>query len=110
MAAILEHEPSPIGDLPEHQGAALERLIRKALSKAPDDRWQTARDLKDELEWIAAEKPAPAPQISPRRKRRGSVTRCSNARGRAVFGSQLLDDPPYRAGRANGRTVFNTPA
>jgi Tol biopolymer transport system component len=69
IAAILEHQPLPIGDLPEHQGAALERLIRKALSKAPDDRWQTAHDLKDELEWIAGEKLSSSPLIAARRRR-----------------------------------------
>ena len=32
---------------------ALDRLLQRSLAKNPDDRWQTARDLKAELEWIA---------------------------------------------------------
>jgi serine/threonine protein kinase len=32
---------------------ALERLLQRCLAKDPDDRWQGARDLKAELEWIA---------------------------------------------------------
>jgi eukaryotic-like serine/threonine-protein kinase len=32
---------------------AVERVIQRCLAKDPDDRWQTARDLKAELEWIA---------------------------------------------------------
>ena len=32
--------------------ASLERLVQKCLAKNPDDRWQTARDLKSELVWV----------------------------------------------------------
>jgi eukaryotic-like serine/threonine-protein kinase len=32
---------------------ALDRLVRKCVAKNPDDRWQTMRDLLDELRWIA---------------------------------------------------------
>ena len=34
--------------------AALDRLLQRCLAKDPDDRWQSARDLKAELEWIAS--------------------------------------------------------
>ena len=34
--------------------AALDRVLKKCLEKDPDNRWQSARDLKYELEWIAA--------------------------------------------------------
>ena len=51
IAAILERPaPSVAGVAP----AALDRVVRKCLAKDRDDRWQTARDLKDELEWIAS--------------------------------------------------------
>ncbi len=53
IAAILEREaPSIAGIAPP----ALDRLLRRCLEKNPDDRWQTARDLKAELEWIASER------------------------------------------------------
>ena len=32
---------------------ALDRVVKKCLAKEPDERWQTARDLCDELKWIA---------------------------------------------------------
>jgi hypothetical protein len=32
----------------------IERLVRACLAKNPDERWQSARDLKRELEWMAA--------------------------------------------------------
>ena len=50
IAAILER-PAP--SVSEVAPAALNRVVGKCLAKDPDDRWQTARDLKDELAWIA---------------------------------------------------------
>ena len=50
IAAIMERPAPSIADVAP---AALDRALRKCLAKDPDDRWQTARDLKDELEWIA---------------------------------------------------------
>jgi Tol biopolymer transport system component len=63
MAAILEH-PAP--SLRIAAPPALEWLLQRCLAKDPDDRWQTARDLKAELERIAA---APTGTASPARIR-----------------------------------------
>jgi serine/threonine protein kinase/Tol biopolymer transport system component len=59
IAAIMERPAPSIADVAP---AALDRVLRKCLAKDPDDRWQSARDLKDELEWIAAN---PAPDMVP---------------------------------------------
>jgi hypothetical protein len=32
---------------------ALDRVVKKCLAKEPDDRWHAAKDLCDELKWIA---------------------------------------------------------
>jgi serine/threonine protein kinase len=53
IAAILEHDPPPLSTLQPLTPAALDRIIKKCLAKDPEDRWQTARDLVDELKWIA---------------------------------------------------------
>jgi Tol biopolymer transport system component len=53
IAAILEHDPPPIAELRPMTPTALDRLVRKCLAKDPDDRWDTAHDLADELKWIA---------------------------------------------------------
>jgi Tol biopolymer transport system component/predicted Ser/Thr protein kinase len=50
IAGIMERPAPSIAD-----GAPrlLDRVLRKCLAKDPDERWQSVRDLKDELEWIA---------------------------------------------------------
>ena len=51
--AILASDPAPLSKAIRGMPAAIERTVMKCLSKEADDRWQSARDLKDELEWIA---------------------------------------------------------
>ena len=52
VASILTAHPQPISELRTMMPPALERLIRVCLEKDPDDRWQTAHDVKLELRWI----------------------------------------------------------
>src|SRR5262245_24980818 len=54
MAAILATEPRPLRVLQPVTPAALERIVKRCLAKDPEDRWQSARDLQAELEWIGA--------------------------------------------------------
>ena len=51
IAAIIERPAPSIADVAP---PALDRVLQKCLAKDPDNRWQSARDLKDELEWIAS--------------------------------------------------------
>ena len=44
--------------LPETTPPPLARLVKRCLEKDPDERWQSARDLKWELESVAASEPA----------------------------------------------------
>ena len=53
IAAILTAQPSLRNYVPLAP-PAVERLIDKALAKAPENRWQSAREMKAELEWIAS--------------------------------------------------------
>src|SRR5262245_35619422 len=71
IATILDREPKPIGSLAPMVPPMLERVVRKCLAKDPDKRWQTAADLKSELEWIleSGSSPAlPAPIAAERRR------------------------------------------
>jgi eukaryotic-like serine/threonine-protein kinase len=52
IAAILEREPTPMSSLQPTAPAALDRIVKKCLAKDPDERWQSARDLRDVLKWI----------------------------------------------------------
>jgi len=51
-SAILEKEPEPVSTLKPTAPPALDRTIRKCLSKKPDDRWQSASDLATQLSWM----------------------------------------------------------
>jgi serine/threonine protein kinase len=51
IAAIMERPAPSIADVVP---PALDRVLQKCLAKDPDNRWQSARDLKDELEWMAS--------------------------------------------------------
>ena len=53
MAAVLATKPRPIEELVPLTPPALERIVSRCLAKDPEDRWQTARDVAAELQWVA---------------------------------------------------------
>ncbi len=53
IASIMEREPRPIAELQPLSPPGLDRLVRACLAKEPDQRVQTAHDVKLELGWIA---------------------------------------------------------
>jgi Tol biopolymer transport system component len=58
IAAILERSaPSLDGVAPP----GLDRVMRRCLAKDPEDRWQSVRDLKAALDWVAEPASAPLP-------------------------------------------------
>ena len=52
IAAIMSADPAPVSGFQPLATPALDRVVRRSLAKDPDDRWQTARDLWQELVWI----------------------------------------------------------
>ena len=59
IASILTSDPPSISSARPASGVgllppALDHIAERCLAKNPDDRWQSARDLKSELEWVAA--------------------------------------------------------
>jgi Tol biopolymer transport system component len=53
IGAILKDDPPPISSLQPMTPPALDRVVKRCLAKEPDDRWQSANDLTNELKWIA---------------------------------------------------------
>ncbi len=72
IAAILASEPPPISSLKPMTPPALDRLVRTCLAKDPDERWQSARDLARELQWITqvGSQAGPASPMTPLRASR----------------------------------------
>jgi Tol biopolymer transport system component len=59
-SSILESDPAPISALKPNTPAAFEHLVTTCLQKNPEERYQSAQDIKLELQWIATDRPAPA--------------------------------------------------
>ena len=53
IAAIIERDPPSVSQIKPLSPPGLDRLVKKCLAKDPNDRWQSARDLSDELRWIS---------------------------------------------------------
>ncbi|HUB01054.1 MAG TPA: protein kinase [Terriglobales bacterium] len=70
VAAILASDPQPISAVQPMSPPALDRVVRTCMAKDPDERWQTAHDVRLQLEWIAeagSKAGVPAPVIAKRR-------------------------------------------
>src|SRR4029453_13258569 len=69
LASLLDHEPAPLARYAPTVPADLERIIRKALAKDPNERYQTARgllvDLKALREQMQRRKLEPLPPAPP---------------------------------------------
>jgi serine/threonine protein kinase/Tol biopolymer transport system component len=66
IASILTHQPPAISSTRapiEASGAfvPLDHIVERCLAKSPDERWQTARDVKLELDWVAKGTPERRP-------------------------------------------------
>jgi Tol biopolymer transport system component len=81
MAAVLNAEPPRLAAVQPLASPSLQRLIDKCLAKESDERWQTARDLADELKWIGAGLDSQRP-LSPDRLRDSEVPHATGWRTR----------------------------
>ncbi|HEY4581053.1 MAG TPA: serine/threonine-protein kinase, partial [Candidatus Acidoferrales bacterium] len=53
MAKILESNPPSMSSLQPMTPPALDRIVKRCIAKDPDERWQSATDLTNELQWTA---------------------------------------------------------
>ncbi len=90
IAAVLDSEPAPIAATQPLTPPALEHLVMTCLAKNPDERWQSAGDVRRQLEWIAANlktgaAPAPLRRALPVARGRGGWPRQVRWSWRSLF-------------------------
>jgi Tol biopolymer transport system component len=61
ISSIMTAQPPAVSSIRKLTPPALDDLVARCLVKDPDDRWQSARDLKMQLAWIAGPGGAAAP-------------------------------------------------
>jgi serine/threonine-protein kinase len=121
VANIMNSEPAGLATLQSVSPPALERVVRKCLSKAPDDRWDTAHDVAGELRWIAQTSSGPTPPpaakatVAPGRRPRWRAAAAGVA-GLVVLASfsawlvtRLVLKPPVASGDAPIRSLAVLP-
>jgi Tol biopolymer transport system component len=72
ISSVMGSQPAPISQVAPMSPPGLDRAVKQCLAKDPDDRWQTAGDLRRELTWLAeggSQAGVPAP-VATRRKSR----------------------------------------
>jgi predicted Ser/Thr protein kinase len=66
IASILKEEPPPLTDLQPALPPGVAAVVQTCLEKDPEKRWQSAREVKHALRWLAAARSVPAPARSVR--------------------------------------------
>jgi len=117
MAAVLERDPVPLSSLQRMTPLALDRLVSTCLAKDPDERWQTAHDVKLQLKQIAEGGSQAGTSIAQSPRRRSNVWPWSVAAILAVLAASGLltayfvnqREPPLLRLEINppGRMQFN---
>ena len=64
-SSILEKDPEPISISNPNAPPAFEHVLSSCLQKNPEERFQTAHDVKLELQWVASGRSVPARPASP---------------------------------------------
>ena len=121
MASVLATNPKPIAELVPLTPPALERIVQRCLAKDPEDRWQTARDVAAELQWVSqggSRVGLPAIVTVKRRVREGIAWAACGvalllAAGFAVAWAKRAPEPPpivrFALQTAEGMTTPTTP-
>ncbi len=115
IASIVSGHPQPVSQLVPLTPPALDHLIKKCLEKDPDDRWQSARDIADQMRWIvdAGSRAGEAAPVLAKRKARTRVAWAANAASAlvavlATVGFMVLGSPPPRVVRSSLLPPENT--
>jgi serine/threonine protein kinase/Tol biopolymer transport system component len=110
-SSILEKDPEPISAIQPSTPPAFEHVLTTCLQKNPEERFQTAHDVKLELQWIAADRSASAaalPQVpSLTGERLGWAIAMLIAVALALVGGSFIHHS--RSSQQSIRTVINAP-
>jgi serine/threonine protein kinase len=106
LAAILEREPPPL-HLPGALAPGLQRLIGACLEKNPDDRFQSFRDVRREIEWLATPVGTTAPTSRGWRSPLLAWTIAAAAIAAAVGTAAILRRPGEDTRPSTSPLVFN---
>jgi eukaryotic-like serine/threonine-protein kinase len=111
-SSILEKDPEPIVSVNPKIPAVFEQVVTTCLQKNPDDRFQSAHDLKLQLQWIAAEKSAVAQPAQQTRSSRNQRVILSAATIAALVLGAIAGIFLFRPRQPvrTMRTVINPPA
>lgn len=60
IASIVGGQPPPLAEVRPASPPSLEHIVAKCLEKDPDERWQSAHDVAQELRWASEREAAPA--------------------------------------------------
>jgi Tol biopolymer transport system component/predicted Ser/Thr protein kinase len=74
IAAIVSQDPKPLAQIVPLTPPAFEHLVSRCLAKSPDDRWQSAHDIAEQLRWISeagSQAGAAAPAVTRSKSRDG---------------------------------------
>ena len=66
VASILKEEPRPLFEVQPRTPRGVAEVVRVCLEKDPEKRWQSARDVRHALRWVAAAPPPSMPARSVR--------------------------------------------
>ncbi len=108
ISSILRDEPPPISAVVPMTAPALDRVVKTCLAKDPEDRWQSARDVKSELAWIAeagSQAGAPAVVVSKRKNRERIAWICAGVAGLAAL---LFAAGYFRRSPREGKPILAT--
>jgi len=111
-SSILESDPEPIIKAKPQTPPAFEHVVTTCLQKNPEERYLAAHDIKLELQWIAADRSAPAvvappPPLAPTRERVGWAAAVVFAIVMGLVAGFLINRSPQSA--QSIRTVIDAP-
>jgi serine/threonine protein kinase/Tol biopolymer transport system component len=113
-SSILESDPELITTLKPGTPPAFEHVVTTCLQKNPEERYQSAHDVKLELQWVAADRsspavvaPSPSPAPSHSRERLGWAAAIAVAIALGALAGMFINRPVQSAQAT--RTVIDPP-